>query len=239
MMTTIYEQLQYVGLTSNQATIYLALFKLGDAKAGELIKKTGFHRNLVYGALEELAEKKLISVSKKKGVFIYKVLSPNRLLAEAQEKERVASEERAAAQEEKRRDRALLSRYPSKAVHDKERAQALEQVNEVIKASAKRTQELAEQRASISMEMEFYKKDPSKAPAALKRRIDENDASVAVQRRFLTEQDLEKRRVNLRFDEELVKLKQLWAMASAPVAAAGNSPPAPATQNATKKPNSP
>lgn len=159
--------------------------------------------------------------------------------AAQEEKERVASEERAAAQEEKRRDRALLSRYPNKAVHDKERAQAIEQVNEVIKASAKRTQELAEQRASISMEMEFYKKDPSKAPAALKRRIDENDASVAVQRRFLTEQDLEKRRVNLRFDEELVKLKQLWAMASAPVAAAGNSPPAPATQNATKKPNSP
>ncbi len=156
-----------------------------------------------------------------------------------EDKEKAALEERAAAMEEKRRDRALLSRYPNKAVHDKERAQAIEQVNEVIKASAKRTQELAEQRASISMELEFYKKDPSKAPAALKRRVDENDASVAVQRRFLTEQDLEKQRVNLRFDEELVKLKQLWAMAGAPVVAAGDEAPARATPNAQKKPNSP
>ena len=153
-------------------------------------------------------------------------------------KEKAVEEERAAALEEKRRDRALLARYPNKAVHDNERALALEQVNEVIKASAKRTQELAEQRGAITMELEFYKKDPSKAPAALKRRVDENDASVAVQRQFLTEQALEKKRVNLRFDEELVKLKQLWAMASGSVATAGDSPPAPAAPNALKKPNS-
>ena len=153
-------------------------------------------------------------------------------------KEKAALEERTAALEEKRRDRALLARYPNKAVHDKERALALERVNEVIKASAKRTQELAEQRGAITMELEFYKKDPSKAPAALKRRIDENDASVAVQRRFLTEQDLEKKRVNLRFDEELVKLKQLWAMAGAPVVAADDSPPAPAAPSGQKRASS-
>ena len=155
-----------------------------------------------------------------------------------EEKEKAAAEERAIALEEKRRDRALLSRYPNKTVHDKERALAIDQVNEVIKASAKRTQELAEQRNAINLELEFYKKDPSKAPAALKRRVDENDASVAVQRRFLTEQDAEKQRVNARFDEELIKLKQLWALANAPVVAAGESPAAPALQNAPKKPNS-
>lgn len=160
-------------------------------------------------------------------------------LSAQDDKDKAALEQRAAALEEKRRDRALLARYPSKAVHDKERAQALNQINEVINSTAKRTQELAEQRSAISLELEFYKKDPSKAPAALKRRIEENDGSVAVQRKFLTEQDLEKQRVNLRFDEELVKLKQLWAMASAPVVAAGESPAAPAAQNAPKKPNSP
>ena len=68
---------------------------------------------------------------------------------------------------------------------------------------------------------EFYKKDPSKAPSALKRRLEENDSSILAQQRFIYDQDLLKSRVNLRFDEELVKLKTLWAIANAPV---GNLP---------------
>lgn len=152
-----------------------------------------------------------------------------------EEKEKAAAEARAIALEEKRRDRALLSRYPNRAAHDKQRAQAIEQVNEVVKASARRTQELTEQRVAINLEMEFYKKDPGKAPQAIKRRVEDNDNSAAVQKRFLADQDLEKQRLNARFDEELVKLKQLWAMAAggaAPsTAAAANS-----AKNSQKKP---
>lgn len=157
--------------------------------------------------------------------------------AAQEEKEKAIAEERAFALEEKRRDRALLSRYPSRAVHDKERAQAIEQINEVIKASAKRTQELTEQRAAINLELEFYKKDPTKAPQGIKRRVEDNDNSAAVQKRFLTDQDAEKQRVNARFDEELVKLKQLWAMAGG--AAAGGPVAVTSAVNAkpvTKKP---
>ena len=47
----------------------------------------------------------------------------------------------------------------------------------------------------------------------MKRRIEESDKSMAVQKRFIAEQDQEKKRVNMRFDEELVKLKPLWALA--------------------------
>ncbi len=127
------------------------------------------------------------------------------------EKDKVAAEARALEAEEKRRDRALLLRYPSRQVHDRERGLALAQVDEVIKASTKRTQELAEQRNAINAEMEFYKKDPGKAPPPLKGRLEENESSVAVQKRFVADQDMEKKRVNQRFDEELVKLRQLWA----------------------------
>ena len=127
------------------------------------------------------------------------------------EKDKVAAEARALEAEEKRRDRALLLRYPSRQVHDRERGLALAQVDEVIKASAKRTQELAEQRNAINAEMEFYKKDPSKAPPPLKRRLEENESSVAIQKRFVADQEMEKKRVNQRFDEELLKLKQWWA----------------------------
>lgn len=142
-----------------------------------------------------------------------------------EDKEKAAAEVRAREAEEKRRDRALLLRYPNRAVHDKERAEALDQIDEVIKAASKRTVELAEQRKAINIDFEFYKSNPAKAPASLKRRLEDNDSSVAVQKRFIADQESEKKRVNLRFDEELLKLKQLWALAagvpvSAPPAAA-------------------
>lgn len=137
------------------------------------------------------------------------------------EKDKLAAEALAREAEDKRRDRALLLRYPSRAVHEQERATALQQIDEVIKAASKRTTELAEQRKTITSEFEFYVKDPSRAPASLKRRRDENEASVLVQQHFIAEQLQEKKRVNQRFDEELVKLKQLWPALSAVPAAAG------------------
>jgi hypothetical protein len=137
-----------------------------------------------------------------------------------EQKDKAAAEVRAREAEEKRRDRALLLRYPSRAVHDKERAEALDQIDAVIKAASKRTSELAGQRKAIDADLEFYKSDPAKAPSSLKRRLEENDSSAAVQKRFIADQDAEKKRVNMRFDEELVKLNQLWAMGTAVPAAA-------------------
>lgn len=132
------------------------------------------------------------------------------------EKDRRAAELRAREAEDRRRDKALLLRYPTPEVHDRERAAALLQIDEVIKASSKRRGELAAQRKSLGGELEFYVKDPSRAPASLKRRLEENEGSVAVQQRFIADQEQEKKRVNQRFDEELAKLRQLWALANPP-----------------------
>ena len=145
--------------------------------------------------------------------------------AAQEEKDKAAAETRAREAEEKRRDRALLLRYPNRAVHDQERVIALAQVDEVIKASNKRTAELAEQRKAIQAEFEFYAKDPSKAPPSLKRRLEENEASSAVQKKFVQDQEQEKKRVNQRFDEEQIKLKQLWALRE------GTAAPAPTAKN--------
>jgi hypothetical protein len=145
--------------------------------------------------------------------------------AAQEEKDKAAAEARAREAEEKRRDRALLLRYPNRAVHDQERVIALAQVDEVIKASNKRTAELAEQRKAIQAEFEFYAKDPSKAPPSLKRRLEENEASSAVQKKFVQDQEQEKKRVNQRFDEEQIKLKQLWALRE------GTAAPAPTAKN--------
>lgn len=141
------------------------------------------------------------------------------------EKDKLAAELRAREAEDKRRDRALLQRYPARPVHDQERAAALARIDEVIKAASKRTGELADQRKAIAIEFEFYVKNPSRAPASLKRRLEENDSSVSVQQKFIADQQQEKKRVNLRFDEELVRLKQIWALGSAtPAHAAASSP---------------
>ena len=128
------------------------------------------------------------------------------------EKTKQAAEIRAREAEHRRRDKALLLRYPTPAVHDEQRAAALQQIDEVIKASGKRKGELADQRAALAGELEFYVKDPSRTPASLKRRLEENDSSALVQQKFIVDQDQEKKRVNQRFDEELAKLKRLWVL---------------------------
>jgi Domain of unknown function (DUF4124) len=132
-----------------------------------------------------------------------------------EQKQKEEAQEQARLEEERRKNRALLARYPNKTAHDGERANALAQVDDVIKAAQKRIGELADQRKKINEEMEFYKKDPSKAPGSLKRQIEDNEKSAAVQRRFIGDQEEEKKRANLRFDEELDRLRKLWAQAAA------------------------
>ena len=126
-------------------------------------------------------------------------------------------EERTRLNEEKRRDRALMIRYPHKAVHDKERAQALAQIGVVRQAAMNRIEELLRQSTAIHQELEFYKKDPVKAPLALRRQIEDVAQSQTIQARFVADQDAEIKRVNARFDEELVRLKQLWTAHRSPV----------------------
>ena len=150
---------------------------------------------------------------------VKRVLGPSLTAQERaalEEKDRLAARERARDGEEKRRDRALLLRYPSRAVHDNERRLALAQVDEVTSAAHNRMLELATQRKPLNQELEFYQKDVTRIPAALRRRMEENDNNVLVQKRFIADQDMEKQRVNSRFDEELVKLAQLWTLAGVP-----------------------
>ena len=131
--------------------------------------------------------------------------------ANQEAKERQEADARAILAEEKRRERALLNRYPGREVHDKERQEAVAQVSAVTLAASKRIEELLQDKRKLDDEMEFYKKDPSRAPQSLRRQIEDVNQSVAVQKRFISEQENEVRRINARFDEELVRLKMLWA----------------------------
>ena len=133
---------------------------------------------------------------------------------------RKEAEARARELEERRRERALTARYPDKAAHDVERAAAIQLVDDVTATAEKRLVELAQQRKAFDVEMEFYKKDPSKAPMSLRRKIAENEESIAEQQRFIAGQDQEKRRVHQRFDVELAQLRRLWDAQRMPVSGA-------------------
>ena len=146
---------------------------------------------------------------------------------------RKEAEEQARIVEERRRERVLVARYPNKAAHDVERAAAIQLVDDVTATAEKRIIELKAERKKLDVEMEFYKKDPNKAPMTLRRKIGEIDDSLAEQRRFIAGQDQEKRRVHARFDTELAQLRKLWdaqrvppSAASAVVAPAASAVPA-------------
>ena len=135
-------------------------------------------------------------------------------------RERDAAVERQRAQNIIRRDQALITRYPDKAAHEAGRREAMAQTQTVVDAANARIAELAAERKALDDEMEFYRKDPSKAPMTLRRQLAENDEDVLEQKRFIAGQDQEKRRVHQRFDVELAQLRKLWDAQRMPVSGA-------------------
>lgn len=113
--------------------------------------------------------------------------------------------------EQQRRDRALLLRYPSQSQHDAERKRQLALQLEGVASLDKRGEDLKQQEKELRLELEFYKADPTKAPAWLKRKLAENTDLQQQHLQLVALQLDEKRRINQRFDEELARLKQLWA----------------------------
>ena len=130
-------------------------------------------------------------------------------------KRKAEAEQAGRLAEQKRKERALLSRYPNEAAHQRERAKALESVDAVEAAIHHRIEELVKQRAKLDEEMAFYAKDPAKAPPLLKRKFKDNDSLMSAQQAALQQQAVERQRVSERFDAELSQLRGLWATAAA------------------------
>lgn len=79
--------LEQVGLTGNEAKIYLALLELGSALAGELTKKSGVNRTNVYDALDRLIEKGMVSYVIKANRKYFEATPLNRIIKYLDEKE--------------------------------------------------------------------------------------------------------------------------------------------------------
>ena len=115
------------------------------------------------------------------GTTVRRVLGPTltdheRTAQEARRKQE--QEERSRIQEDRRRERVLLARYPDAATHNIERAAALALLDEVTNAAAQRIVDLRQQRKTLDQEMEFYSSNPTKVPVKLRRQLAENDQDV-------------------------------------------------------------
>lgn len=161
---------------------------------------------------------------------VRRIVPPSMTAAERalqEERERKLADERLRAAEERRMQRALLMRYPHPDVHDAEREKALRTQQEMIASAQRRVQDLRGERAKLEAETEYYK-TPAEWPAKLKRQFDENDQQLEVQQRYIHAQEDELKRITRRFDEELARLKLLWARSGAATAAAQPGPTTPA-----------
>ncbi|WP_416760097.1 hypothetical protein ACNI65_24655 [Roseateles sp. So40a] len=138
-------------------------------------------------------------------------MSPEEQTA-ADQRKRQEDVQRAAQQDAMRRDRNLLQRYPDQAAHQRAREAALDDIREAMQQSEKRLQALSVERKPMMDEAEFYK--GKRVPMKLQHQIDMNDAAAAAQRESIENQKAEMVRVNRIYDEELAKLKRLWAGAA-------------------------
>lgn len=81
-----------LGLSNEEAEIYLALLDKGELSAGELAKSTKVKRTYIYSVAAGLIKKGLISQTKKGKATVFVPLSPDKLLTLAEEKKQKAAQ---------------------------------------------------------------------------------------------------------------------------------------------------
>jgi hypothetical protein len=133
--------------------------------------------------------------------------------AEREAAERRAELQRAAHADAVRRDRNLVARFPNEAAHNRAREAALDAVRSAMKATEQRSAELAAERKPLDNEAEFY--TGKSIPMRLKQQIDANDAAVEATKTAVVNQQAEMVRINKLYDQELARLRRLWAGAPA------------------------
>ncbi|MFA5106215.1 MAG: helix-turn-helix domain-containing protein [Candidatus Micrarchaeia archaeon] len=80
------EVLEELGLTANEARLYLLLVKSGNQKANELAVKSGLQRRTVYDTLASLEKKGLAGKAEVNGVLVFSASPPASLLSLVDEK---------------------------------------------------------------------------------------------------------------------------------------------------------
>ena len=77
------------GFVKNEAKVYLALLKLGNAPVTQISRESKVERTLVYGVLNKLLEKGLVSSVTKINKKFFEPADPEKILATMREKEKI------------------------------------------------------------------------------------------------------------------------------------------------------
>ena len=79
--------LEHIGLTRNEALIYVELLRTGSTLANDLTKITNMHRTSVYGCLQRLHKKGLVSISGHNHKTYFEAVDPSKLLSLLEERQ--------------------------------------------------------------------------------------------------------------------------------------------------------
>ncbi len=74
------EKLREFGFSEKEISVYLALLELGDAVASTIAKRAKVNRSTTYVILDVLLDKKLVQAVEKRGIKVYRVTSPEKLV---------------------------------------------------------------------------------------------------------------------------------------------------------------
>jgi sugar-specific transcriptional regulator TrmB len=80
------DQLKKLGFSDGEAKVYLAALELGETSVARIAKKAGFERTTVYGFLDSLKKRGLISLSHHGKKTLYSAETPKKLKSEVEEK---------------------------------------------------------------------------------------------------------------------------------------------------------
>lgn len=69
-------QLEQLGLSKNEAVVYVAVLELGESAVGAIVEQTGLHKQLIYNATTQLQNRGLMSVSIVKQSRRFQVADP-------------------------------------------------------------------------------------------------------------------------------------------------------------------
>lgn len=91
-MTMLDTHLAKLGLPKNTTKVFHALLGMDEARASDVINKTGLHRHLVYEALRDLEGRRLVKRLMRNDVAHFRIMSADPLLEEAEERYAAAAE---------------------------------------------------------------------------------------------------------------------------------------------------
>lgn len=153
-------------------------------------------------------EQRLLNADGSTRRMVPPAMSPEEQAA-AEARKRQQDNEKALQQDAIRRDRNLLLRYKDEAAHQRAREAALDDIRKAMQLSEQRLKDLSAERKPLMEETEFYK--GKRLPFKLQHQLDTNEAAAAAQRESIENQRAEMVRLNRIFDDELARLRRMWA----------------------------